>query len=328
MDMQQLPQLRVLVTDYCDSKCIYCRPSGEGSLSCQHQNMSYETAVEAANLYRLYGGREIKISGGDPVFWPHVCDYVHALKHDMKYKHVELITRSIRISKIANQLADSHLDVLNFSLDTVHPEQYRKITGKTDFDTYIQAIIQSAAKLYCKINMVVLGSTTLNEIESMMQFCITNGIRELKLLDYIDDLKDEPSLGGENQVELFQSLYEKLNCIAIEKKTIFQGGFGHPMREFTISNEFRVICKDASLGSWYSSCCPQCPHYPCHDAIMALRVTPSDSFQLCLLNSDMHWKFDKISMAKQFQSILSMYQNAVFVGGHSDENNCFNSSSN
>lgn len=328
MNMQRLPQLRVLVTDYCDSKCIYCRPSGEGSLSCRHQNMSYKTAINAARLYRSYGGREIKISGGDPVFWPHLCDYVYTLKHDMKYQHVELITRSTQIAKIVNQLADNNLDVLNFSLDSNSPEQYRNITGKNDFDAYSQTVIQSATRLYCKINMVILSSTTLDDIESMIHFCTVNGIHELKLLDYIDDLKDNSSLGGENQAELFQSIYEKLTRISIEKRTIFQGGLGHPMSEFIISDRFRVICKDASLGAWYSPCCPQCQHYPCHDAIMALRVTPADSFQLCLLNSEMHWKFGENDIEDQFQSILPMYQNAVFVGSDTDENDCFNSPEN
>ena len=325
MDMHQLPQLRVLVTDYCDSKCIYCRPSGEGNLFCRHQNMSYETAINAANLYRSYGGREIKISGGDPVFWPHLRDYVHALKHDMKYEHVEVITRSVRISELINQLADDNLDVLNFSLDSICPEQYRTITGKADFDAYSKTIIQSAAKLYCKINMVILNGTTLNEIDSMIRFCTANGIRELKLLDYISDLRTNTLLEGASQAELFKSIYEKLARISTEKNIIFQCGFGHPMSEFIISDKFRVICKDASLGSWYSPCCPQCRHYPCHDAIMSLRVTPSDSFQLCLLNSKMHWKFDNNNMKDQFQSILSMYQNAVFVGSDTDENDCVNS---
>lgn len=81
--------------------------------------MNYETAINAAKLYRSYGGREIKISGGDPIFWPHLCDYVHALKHDMEYEHVELITRSVRVSEIINQLADNNLDMLNFSLDSI-----------------------------------------------------------------------------------------------------------------------------------------------------------------------------------------------------------------
>lgn len=322
MNIQPLPQLRVLVTDYCDSKCIYCRPSGEGNLECLHQNMKYETAKNAAKLYRASGGREIKISGGDPVFWPHLCDYIHALKYDMNYEHVELITRSARIAGIVDQLVDEHLDILNFSLDSICPQKYYKITGKSDFDIYIQTIVKSAAKLFCKINMVVLGGTTFDEISDMIRFCIKHGIRELKLLDYIDDLTDEPSLSGADQAELFQFFYKRLEEISVEKRIISQGGLGHPMMQFTVSDTFRITCKDASQGAWYGPDCPQCPHYPCHDALMALRITPNDSFQLCLLNSRMHWKFDHINMEKQLQSILSIYRNANFIGSNANENNC------
>lgn len=321
MSVRQLPQLRVLVTDYCDSKCIYCRPSGEGSLECQHRNMKYVTAINAARLYRAFGGREIKISGGDPVFWPYLCEYIHALKCGMRYEHVELITRSARISGFIDRLAEEDLDVLNFSLDTTCPQKYYEITGKSDFDVYLQTIAQSAAKIFCKINMVVMNGTTFDDISDMIEFCAKHSIRELKLLDYIDDLTNGPSFGAENQVELFQTIYKKLDQMSVGKRIISQGGLGHPMFQFSLSDTLLVTCKDASRGAWYSPRCQDCPHYPCHDALMALRVTPSDSFQLCLLNSGMHWKFDDVRMEEQLRSILSLYEKAYFVGSGANENN-------
>ena len=63
-----MPQMRVLVTDFCDSKCVYCRPTGEGNLECSGcRYMNLETAKKAAEIYKENGGTEIKISGGDPV---------------------------------------------------------------------------------------------------------------------------------------------------------------------------------------------------------------------------------------------------------------------
>ena len=325
MNTIQLPQMRVLVTDYCDSKCVYCRPSGEGNLKCKHRHIKYDTATKAAFIYRECGGTEIKISGGDPVFWPYLCEYVRYLKNDLRFEHVELITRSTKITKIVDSLIDENLDVLNFSLDTINPNRYNTITGKKDFNDFIQAIKYCSSRLFCKINMVVLKDTTVEEVDDMINFCIQNGIRELKLLDYIDDLHEDPRCGKEKQTEWFQSIYKKLDNISSSKDIIFQGGLGHPMSVYSITDKFRAICKDASKGAWYSSYCLNCQHYPCHDALMALRVTPDNSFQLCLLNNRMHWRFNTDNMEEQFHSILFVFQNAFFMERGANEDNSVNS---
>ena len=311
MNIDKLPQLRVLVTDYCDSKCIYCRPGGEGNLQCRHLSMSYDTAIQAATAYRKLGGNSIKISGGDPVFWKHLIQYISFLKNDLQYDHVELITRSVKIMPYIDDLDRAGLDVINFSLDTISEEKYTYITGKHDLQLLEEIIIQCAGKMYCKINTVVLPNTSESEIESMIDFCVSCGIRELKLLDYIDDLQGTKS-GEIEQPQQFVSLYNKLDSMTSEHSIAYQGGLGHPMRVYQINDQFKIICKDSSNGAWYCNLCLKCRHYPCHDALMALRVTPSDTFQLCLVNDKMHWKFNAQNLELQLDSIMKQYKNAFF----------------
>ena len=150
---RKLPQLRVLVTDYCAGSCIYCRPSGEGNLPCLNRDMEYSTAISVAKIYRALGGKKIKISGGDPVLWGDLCDYIKELKNTLRFEHVEVITRSPKIRDSIESLSGNNLDILNFSLDSLKPERYRKITGKNDFRQYIEAIIHSATKIPCKIRI-------------------------------------------------------------------------------------------------------------------------------------------------------------------------------
>ena len=76
MGKKLMPQMRILVTDFCDSKCVYCRPTGEGNILCAEKKMmTLETAKTAAQVYKENGGNEIKISGGDPVFWPYLVEF-------------------------------------------------------------------------------------------------------------------------------------------------------------------------------------------------------------------------------------------------------------
>ena len=327
MSNSKMPQLRVLVTDYCDSNCIYCRPGGEGNLDCHRLTMSYETAVLAATAYRKIGGKEIKISGGDPAFWQYLSKYIAFLKNELKYERVELITRSVKIASQIDELKCSGLDVLNFSLDTVNKDRYNYITKKNDFEQLIEVINLASHQMYCKINMVLLPDTSEAEIANMIDFCNANNINELKLLDYIDDIQESTTNINvpSNQFDL---IYKQLEQFTKSFSMAFQGGLGHPMRVYQITDNFKVTCKDARAGAWYCELCRTCSHYPCHDALMALRVTPSNSFQLCLLNNKMHLNFDSSNIEQQMKNIMKYYQNAFFKGSDLNEIGYTNSSKN
>lgn len=321
MENLKLPQLRMLVTDYCDSKCIYCRPTGEGNLDSRHLDMNYDVAVKIAKAYQRLGGSSIKISGGDPVFWNNLIEYIKHLKIQLNYDKVELITRSVQICRLLNDLKLTGLDVLNFSLDTLNEKWYNHITQKNDFERYKKIICECARIFFCKINTVILPDTAESEIYDMIEFCAENGIRELKLLDYIDDLVDkQPQTYSDS---LFERIYQHLDNISPKYEIEFQGGLGHPMRVYKISDYFRVICKDARQGAWYCDLCRKCGHYPCHDALMAVRVTPSNSFQLCLLNDKMHWRFDSSNIEEQLVSIIKHYQNASFERKINENNRAY-----
>lgn len=311
MSKSKLPQLRILVTDCCDSNCIYCRPGGEGNLDCQGIFMNYDIAVMVAAAYRKIGGSSIKISGGDPAFWQYLTQYVSFLKQELNYERVEVITRSVKISQQLNELKNAGIDVINFSLDTIDQNRYYYITKKNDFEILKDIIIRAAYQMYCKINTVILPDTSETEIRSMLEFCFANNIQELKLLDYIDDFQGNTNAVKE-QSNQFDLIYKQLEQFTSNFSIEMQGGLGHPMRVYQISENLKVICKDSRQGAWYCEICNKCSHYPCHDALMALRVTPSNSFQLCLLNKKMHWHFDRSNVEKQLESILKHYYNAFF----------------
>ena len=317
MNKQIMPQMRILVTDFCDSKCIYCRPTGEGNLQCSTEHfLALEVAKEVAKIYQINGGTEIKISGGDPVYWDNLIEYVNYLKKELKFKKVEVITRSTKILTIIDELINVGLDVLNFSFDTTDKEKYTRITGKRDFERFVDTIEACTSKIYCKINMVIMQDINADDWRDMIAFCEKVGIRQLKLLDYIDDLS-----GKLNEVDSQSKYYLPFDNICMElrnlygpEKIIYQGGLGHPMNCFSNPNGLDIICKNSKNGAWYCEECTCCPNYPCHDALMAVRVPPANSFQLCLLNENKHWYFNELTIEEKFLEILSIYQSAFFVG--------------
>lgn len=317
MNRQMMPQMRILVTDFCDSKCIYCRSTGESNLQCSTKKfLTLDIAKAVAKIYQMNGGTEIKISGGDPAYWSSLLDFVYYLKRELKFKKVEVITRSTKISSIIDELIYAGLDVLNFSFDSTDKEKYRRITGKRDFDRFVEIIKECSSKIYCKINMVIMQDVNADDWRDMIVFCEENGIRQLKLLDYIDDMLGELNdINSQSKYYLpFDNICKELRNLYGSEKIIYQGGLGHPMNCFSNSNGLDIICKNSKNGAWYCEECICCPNYPCHDALMAVRVTPYNSFQLCLLNENKHWYFSESTIEKEFLEILNIYQNAFFVG--------------
>lgn len=312
-----MPQLRILVTDFCDSKCIYCRPSGEGNLKCTtNRILTLDIAKMVAKVYKDSGGTEIKISGGDPAYWPYLVDFVYYLKKNLLLEKVEVITRSTKIEEIVDELISAGLDVLNFSLDTINKEKYEYVTGKRDFVSYLNTIESCSKKVFCKINTVVMHGINDDEWRNLIEFCEKNRIRQLKLLDYIDDLSGNLNEGDSRQKYFLplDSICTWLRKLYGSERIIYQGGLGHPMNSFTTNQGVEIICKNSKNGAWYSDECEFCSNYPCHDALMAVRVSTANSFQLCLLNPDKHWYFNEKNMDEQFQKILKVYQNAHFIG--------------
>lgn len=324
----KMPQLRILVTSFCGRKCIYCRPTGEGSISCTSKVfINIEDALKICRLYREKGGTEVKITGGDPVFWPDLVPFVHCLKNEIKFPKVEVITRSPKISEKVESLIVAGMDVLNFSLDTISKKTYEQITGCYDYDALIVAIQDCAKVVPVKINSVIMKGINESNIKELIAFCESAGVQQLKLLDVIDDLQDieagNSSRLREFGIERLNDLYVSLAqiCSEIKKdaildRLVYQGGLGHPMNEFKMASGLTIIVKNSENGAWYGKPCENCPSYPCHDALMAIRLTSNNMLQYCLLNEQAAVSLDRLTsdeIAHIFCDALSIYENANFV---------------
>jgi cyclic pyranopterin phosphate synthase len=323
----KMPQLRILVTSFCGRSCIYCRPTGEGLKASGSTYNDINNIVKIVRLYKKYGGAGIKLTGGDPVLWTGIVDCVNILKNEIGIPEIELITRSPNITSKIDLLIKAGIGILNFSLDTVDHEKYRKVTGTNDFEKYIDAIkfcVQMNIK--CKINSVIMKSINENDIDPLISFCEKNNIKQLKLLDIITDLHDTENNNAsilserhnctlENLYLSLSSISEKLNAIATRSDIISQGGLGHPMNYYVLPSGLEVVIKNSENGAWYHRSCRICPQFPCHDALMALRLTSDNKLQFCLLNEnnciDLNGLDDK-QIEEKFVLSLQFYKDSYF----------------
>lgn len=70
-----------------------------------------------------------------------------------------------------------------------------------------------------------------------------------------------------------------------------------------------VIVKSTKAGAYYHASCKECTHFPCYDALMALRLTPDGKLQKCLLRDDN--MFDLLSSIEKNDSVESGINNML-----------------
>ncbi|MEU5811550.1 radical SAM protein [Streptomyces sp. NPDC047718] len=293
-----LPQWRVTVNSRCDRACGYCRPSGEAVATPKGVALDPDSLLRVAHAVRACGLTSVKLTGGDPALYEPLVEVVRRLRDEAGFTEIEVISRHPRIGELAPDLKAAGVTLINMSLDTLDPALHHDICNVDDHDQVVAAIEQCVATgIPVKVNMVVLSGINDGEIPALVQMCEEAGVHSVKLLDVIKDLDQGAESfsrrllrkHGKSLQEAYVPLGEVTRALrtrAVHEETVHQGGLGHPMTVLTLPSGTRVVVKDSTAGAWYGSVCRGCVFFPCHDALMALRLTSDMRLQFCLLRDD------------------------------------------
>jgi len=326
----KIPQLRIEVTGRCGKACLYCRAGGEGTTVPTEGELSAKDFSDIVGLLANHGVRQVKLTGGDPMLREDIVDIVHRLKGIAGIDTVDLVTRHPRAGKLALALKQAGLDLLNFSIDSLNHETWKRIVRVTEhsLEELIDAVYMAAETgIPIRLNTVVLRDINAHEIPDLIEFA-SKIKAELKLLEVIRDIpafpNTDPLVGAKQYVRL-DRFAEELETKAKSIEVVTQsGGLGHPMRRLYMPNKAIITIKSIMAGAWHSSIvCLRCSNFPCDDAIMALRLTPLGELQLCLLRPDLnvniwgmiHEGSSPKEIDRAIQRVLSIYRRAQFFSG-------------
>jgi GTP 3',8-cyclase len=325
----RLPQFRVTVNARCGRACFFCRPSGEAVATAAGMELKVDDLIAVAKAVRAAGITSIKLTGGDPALYDPLEEAVFRLRREAGFDQVEVISRHPSIGERAERLAAFGATQFTMSIDTLDNRLHHELCGVDDLPEIIGAL-QGCVEtgIPVKVNMVVMGGVNDDEVASLAGFCAISGVRTLKLLDVIKDL-DEGTESfarrlaikrGTKLSELYVPLgtfAEKFLAVAVKREVRTQGGLGHPMTVVTLPSGLEIMLKDSGVGAWYGSVCNGCPFFPCHDALMALRLTADLRLQFCLLRRDSTVDLssvvhDKNQLSALVDTALEPYASAKF----------------
>lgn len=176
--------LRISVTDRCDLRCRYCMAEQMTFLP-RAKLLSLDEIAIIAERFIARGVTRIRLSGGEPLVRRDVAELVRRLGSHVGHGLDELTmtTNATRLADHATTMVDAGIRRINVSLDSRDPERFRYITRHGDVNQVIHGILTARdAGLAIKINMVALKGLNEDEIGTMLDWCVAEGL-DLSLIE-------------------------------------------------------------------------------------------------------------------------------------------------
>ena len=156
---RKIDYLRISVTDRCNLRCIYCMPEDGIRLTEREKILQEPEILRICRVMSELGITKIKITGGEPLVRPRIPGLIRQIKEIPGIQKVTLTTNGILLKDQMQELAESGLDSLNISLDTLDRECFCKITRRDLLDGTLDGIKEAMKypEVQLKINCVPLG---------------------------------------------------------------------------------------------------------------------------------------------------------------------------
>lgn len=154
---RRIHYLRISLTDHCNLRCLYCMPD-EISFRPNAELMQDGEILRLVRLFARLGFDKFRLTGGEPTVRAGIVDLVHEIAHTPGVRSLSMTSNGVLFARLARSLAQAGLQRVNFSLDTLNPDKFERLTRRgrlQDVWSGIQAA-EDAGLTPIKINAVVV----------------------------------------------------------------------------------------------------------------------------------------------------------------------------
>ncbi|MCX7745910.1 MAG: GTP 3',8-cyclase MoaA [Clostridia bacterium] len=165
---REIEYLRISITQSCNLSCIYCAPQSKTDACLTLTSLQYKKLV---TCMAQLGIKKIRITGGEPLTRPDVCQVVEAVSSVEGIEDVSMTTNGIYLGKYAKKLKEAGLKRINISLDSLRQERFRHITGTDQLDEVLVGMDKAVdAGLYpIRINTVLMKGLNEDEVDDFFK---------------------------------------------------------------------------------------------------------------------------------------------------------------
>jgi GTP cyclohydrolase subunit MoaA len=127
---RRIEYLRLSVTDRCDLRCSYCMPEDFRDFEEPAHWLSFDEIERLLGAFARLGLQRIRMTGGEPLLRRHLPQLAQRIAALPGIHDLSLSTNATQLDKHAVALKAAGVSRLNVSLDSLHPERIKAITGR------------------------------------------------------------------------------------------------------------------------------------------------------------------------------------------------------
>ena len=187
-----LRDLRVSITDRCNFRCLYCLPETEAAHNFYRGHwahmpnsapivqqwvpksniLSFEEIIRVVRLAVGLGIRKVRLTGGEPLLRHGVEELVAGIAAIPGITDLAMTTNGFLFTRSARALRDAGLHRVSFSLDSLEPATFKRMTGRDGLAEVLGSIrlAQELGFNPVKVNAVMIRGLNDHEIEGLAGF--------------------------------------------------------------------------------------------------------------------------------------------------------------
>jgi len=175
---RKITYLRLSVTDRCDFRCTYCMAEKMDFLP-RSEILSLEECLRVAKTFVSLGVDKIRLTGGEPLVRKDFPWLAARIRELPGLRELALTSNGSQLPSLAVPLAQSGIDRVNISLDSLVPDTFKRITRTGDLHQVLaglDAAIAAWGSRRIKLNTVLLRGINHHELSDMVKFSLARGM--------------------------------------------------------------------------------------------------------------------------------------------------------
>jgi cyclic pyranopterin phosphate synthase len=193
--------LRISITDRCNFRCLYCMPEEGVRWLPKDDILTFEEIADVVKAaIDIHGISRFKLTGGEPTVRHGLVDLVRMLRKIDGIEDLSLTTNGMLLEDLAGPLKECGLDRVTVSLDSLHPERFRRITRTGDLAVVLRGLdrCEAVGLDALKINCVTMRGTNDDEFANFARLTLARNLT-VRFIEYMplgDSALMHPSIMG------------------------------------------------------------------------------------------------------------------------------------
>ena len=272
--------IRLSITDRCDFRCVYCMAEDMTFLP-RDEVLSLEECARLVRVFVGLGVTKVRITGGEPLVRKNALWLFEEVGKLQGLKELVLTTNGSQLMSQAAALKAAGVKRINISIDSLKPENFKKITRTGDLNKVLAGLQASIDAGFegIKINTVLMRGQNDDETADLVQFAVKQKIDisfiEEMPLGLVDHARESTFVSNTDTLKLLQ------NSFSLTPSLETTGG---PARYWRVANSPTKI---GFISPHSHNFCESCNR---------VRITCKGELYLCLGQED---KVDLMPLLRQ-----------------------------